>query len=174
MIWKIAITGPESTGKSELARQLASHYNTVWVPEYAREYIDLSDRQYVESDLLIIARKQLELENSILPQANNYLFCDSDFLVLKIWGEFKYGRCHPWIAEQFTDHLYDLYLLCDIDLPWVEDPQREHPHKRKELFSLYEKALLELNFPYRIISGQGKERLLNAIKFINETFHNHH
>ncbi|MEI7489890.1 MAG: ATP-binding protein [Bacteroidota bacterium] len=167
---KIAITGPESTGKSMLAGQLAVQYGTVWVPEYAREYLELNGPAYREEDILAIARGQLERETEALRKASGFIFCDTEFVVTKIWSEVKYGRCHPWISGQVERHVYDLYLLCDIDLPWEFDPLREHPGRRKELFELYCNELTARGFPFFIVRGYGRDRLSNAISIINEQF----
>jgi NadR type nicotinamide-nucleotide adenylyltransferase len=173
---RIAITGPESTGKSKLAEQLAAHYNTRWVPEYAREYIDLLGRPYEEHDILTIARGQLRQEEEMEQDLSKreaspaYLFCDTEALVTKIWSDVKYGRCDPWILQQVEGRVYDLYLLCYIDIPWEYDPQREHPQMREHLFNLYYEELLERRRTFRVVAGLGAERLENAIKFIEESF----
>lgn len=167
---RIAITGPESTGKSALSRQLAEHYQTSWVAEFARDYLNKLDRPYVYDDLLEIAKGQLQNEEEAEMNAGKFLFCDTDLTVLKVWSEYKYGQCDPWILDKFKHHRYDLYLLCDIDLEWQADPLREHPEKRNEIFHIYLDELEKNHFPYAIISGQGSERLKMAIKTIEETF----
>lgn len=169
-ILKIAITGPESTGKSMLAEQLAKHFNTVWIPECAREYIDTLHRKYNQDDILNIAKAQLESENRILAKADHFLFCDTEFLVTKIWSEHAFGKCDPWILNKFSTHIYDLYLLMNIDLPWEFDPQREHPHKREYFFNLYLNELSSRKLPFKIISGIGEHRLANSIKIIKDFF----
>lgn len=161
------ITGPESTGKSWLAQQLAKHYQALWVPERARAYLEELDRPYQESDLLQIAREQLELEDKLARKANKLLFCDTGMLVLKIWSEHSYGRCHPFILEQLQKREYSLSLLPNIDMPWEPDPQREHPHLREYFFTLYQQQLMESGRPFSIVSGSGKERLQNAIKAVD-------
>jgi len=162
-IIKIAITGPESTGKSMLAEQLAGHYHTVWVTEYAREYLDRLKRPYVQEDILQIAKGQLREERRIEANAKKLLFCDTELIVTKIWSEVKYKNCDPRILKMIENHPYDLYLLCNIDLPWEEDPLREHPHMRETLFNLYFDEMMERQFPFAVISGIGEERLKNAI-----------
>jgi NadR type nicotinamide-nucleotide adenylyltransferase len=169
LIRKIAITGPESTGKSILAEQLAEHYHTLWVPEYAREYINHLDRPYNQDDILEIAKGQIRSEVSICRQANELLICDTELIVTKIWSEVKYGNCDPWILEKIAGNNYNLFLLCDIDLPWEDDPQRENPHDREYLFHLYKEELTKRALPFFVISGFGNERLKNAIHVI-ETF----
>jgi NadR type nicotinamide-nucleotide adenylyltransferase len=169
MIRKIAVTGPESTGKSILAEQLAAHYKTTWVPEYAREYLDHLGRPYEEKDIVAIARGQLSREALKFEQASGFFFCDTELLVTKIWSEVKYNRCHPWILKSIATHRYDLYLLCDIDLPWQYDPLREHPDQRQYLFDLYYRELTKCNYPFSVVFGSGPDRLANAIQRI-ETF----
>lgn len=167
---KVAITGPESTGKSILAEQLANYYQTCWVPEFAREYLDRHGPAYDEKDILLIAKGQLLKEKEAEKQANGYLFCDTEFIVTKIWSEVRYKRCDPWILLMIDQHQYDLYLLCDIGLPWEPDPLREHPQMREKLFDMYHNELISGNLPYAIIRGLGKERLGNAVRLIEEHF----
>jgi NadR type nicotinamide-nucleotide adenylyltransferase len=164
---RISVTGPESTGKSWLSSRLAEHYHTSWVPEYARKYLEDINRPYTYDDILVIARKQLEEENS-LSNSNELLFCDTDFCVTSIWCKVKYDKCHDWITSQLEQNHYDLYLLCDIDLPWQYDPLREHPEMRSELFGMYRDLLHEHRFNYKIVNGRGVVRLRNAISFVDE------
>ena len=168
MIKRIAITGPESTGKSRLAEELAKHYNSVWVPEYAREYLKNINREYNYDDVLQIAKGQIERENKQAEKANNILFCDTDFTVTKIWCDFKYKQCHDWINEQFLAHQYDLYLLCSTDLPWEPDSLRENPNEREELFQIYLKVLKSAGLPYVIVNGIEEERTKSAIDSIDK------
>jgi NadR type nicotinamide-nucleotide adenylyltransferase len=165
-ILKIAITGPESTGKSRLAMELAEYYKTVYVPEFAREYIDCLDRPYTQDDILKIAKGQISEEERWIKQADRMLFCDTELIVTKIWSEVKYGFCDPWILKKIEENKYDLFLLCDIDLPWEADPQREHPHMREKLFTLYYDELKGRGVPFKVVSGAGRERLMNAIGFV--------
>ncbi len=165
---KIAITGPESTGKSNLASQLSQHFSTVFVPEYAREYIDNLWRPYNEDDLLQIAKGQLHLEEKMLPRANKLLFCDTEMTVMKIWSLHKYGRCHPHILQKLHEQSYGLVLLCNVDLQWEADHQREHPKHRKFFFDWY---ITELNLQganYAIVSGLGNDRLNNALSEVQK------
>ncbi len=168
MLKKIAITGPESTGKSLLARQLAKHYQTNYVPEYAREYIDKLNRPYNKQDILEIAKGQISKEKELESKANKFLFCDTELIVTKIWCEHKYGDCHEWILKMINENRYDLFLLTNIDLPWQPDPQREHPDLRKYLFKLYYDELRERNFNFKIISGLKEDRLKNAVRAVED------
>jgi len=167
---RIAITGPESTGKSTLAQQLASHYNGAWVPEFAREYIANLNRPYTLSDLENIARGQLDLQQQTEAKKPALLFADTELLVLKIWSENAFKTCPAWILQALENQRFDLYLLMDIDLPWQPDPQREHPHLRQYFLDLYQTELEKLNFPYQIISGTNEERFQAALKAIQNNF----
>ncbi|MEJ8800911.1 ATP-binding protein [Pontibacter sp. H249] len=164
---KVSITGPESTGKSTLSEQLAGHYNTVWVPEYARSYIGGLDRSYTLDDIEAIARGQWELEQQAMQQANAILFADTDMLVLKIWSEHAFGRCPEWIAEKLMQQDYNLCLLMGVDLPWEPDPQREHPHMRKYFYDWYKRELQALQVPFVEVTGQQQERFNLARQHID-------
>lgn len=167
-IKNIILTGPESTGKSTLAKQLAQIYNTVWVPEFARTYLEGLNRPYRADDLLKIAQGQCDLESFFSKKTNQYLFCDTSMLVMKIWSEYRFGKCHPWILEQLENEENAIYVLCGTDLPWVYDEQRENPNDRKEL---YEKYLSELNFyqkEFIEVAGSQEVRVSQVVKFINQ------
>jgi NadR type nicotinamide-nucleotide adenylyltransferase len=162
---KIIITGPESTGKTTLAQQLAAHYQTVWVPEYARDYIDQLNRKYEEDDLLEIAKGQVRREDEMIAKYSpERLICDTSLLVVKVWSLVKYQRCHPWILEQLAQRKVDLYLLASPDIPWQPDPQREHPHQREMLFEIYEQELQ--NKPHLIVHGSRTQRMKAAVQAI--------
>jgi NadR type nicotinamide-nucleotide adenylyltransferase len=164
---RIALTGPESTGKTTLAEQLAQHYNTAWVPERARTYLTELGKPYQEKDLLKIAQQQLAMEDEMARQAKGLLFCDTELLVMKIWSQVKYGRINDWILEELEKKRYDHYLLLYPDLPWTPDPQREHPHLREQMFRLYQGELKKRKRPYTIIQGEGEDRLQAAIRAID-------
>jgi NadR type nicotinamide-nucleotide adenylyltransferase len=166
---RIAVTGPESTGKSQLAEALAQYYSTVWVPEFARAYLESLGRSYEFEDLVNIAKGQLAAEKAMESSAHKLLFCDTECIVTKIWSEFKYKRCDEWIIQSIETHHYDLFLLCDVDLPWEYDPLREHPDERNVLFELYHNELEQRGFTYGIVTGSGKARLENALTIIRST-----
>lgn len=166
---KIAITGPESAGKSILTRDLARYFDTDWIPEYAREFLDSLSRPYTYNDILSIAKQQnLNIDKAIKSSSRRLIFCDTELTVIKIWCEYKYGQCHPWIIKKHKEQMFDLYLLTDIDLPWQPDPLREHPDKREELFGLYKKELVNQKWPFEIVHGTGHTRLQNAIRIIED------
>lgn len=166
MIKKISITGPESTGKSTLSAALAGFFQTVWVPEYARNYLENLGRSYEEKDLLEIAKGQLALQGTLVNKSNRYLICDTDLLVIKIWSEHKYGRCHPWILKKLDEIKYDLYILPYIDIPWQEDPLREHPDLRKYFFEKYKEELISRKVNFIEVKGPFEQRVVQAIKAI--------
>lgn len=156
---RILFTGPESTGKSAISEQLAEEWGTVWVPEYARTYLDQLGRPYTEVDLLTIAEGQLLSEDEYAKKATDFLFIDTGMLVMKVWSEFKYGRCHPWIREQLQQRQYDLWVLCGIDVPWEPGPMRENPNEREELYSIYRHELQQLDVPFMELWGSREERM---------------
>lgn len=161
---KIAIIGPESTGKSDMALQLSHQLDCDWVPEYARFYLDRLNRPYEKEDLIEIAKGQLAWEDEKTQRGEEWLICDTNLIVINVWSDFKYGDTDPWILEQMDQRLYDHYLLMDIDLPWRPDPQREHPQKRKELFKIYKDHLDSRKLTYSVVSGIEEDRLASAMK----------
>lgn len=168
-IIRVAIIGPESTGKSTLSAALANHFNTVWVKEYAREYIENLQNPYTFDDITAIAKGQLAAENKLVEQANRYLFCDTTLLVTKIWQEHLYGHCDNFIHNNLIINNYDLHLLTNTDIPWEFDKQREHPHLREYFMEVYEKALQQMGVNYATISGaESTYRLQMAITSIEK------
>ncbi|WP_127132627.1 AAA family ATPase [Pseudoflavitalea rhizosphaerae] len=171
---KIVIIGPESTGKSTLCQQLADHFGTDWVPEYAREYLLEHGTEYHYDDLLTIAKGQVVLEDkhaAAFPQnyaPNSPLFIDTDLYVMKVWCEFVYQKCHQWILDNIVTRRYDLYLLCNIDLPWVKDELREYPDllSRQQLYHIYKDIMINQAVPWVDISGDYEERFRRAQKAV--------
>ena len=128
-IKKFVVTGPESTGKSTLCSQLAEYYKTIWVPEYAREYLEKNGTEYSYNDLLTIAKGQINLEDNLIEPSTLNLqpstfFIDTDMYVMKVWCEFVFNKCHNWILNRIAERSYDGYLLCNTDLPWVKEFKR--------------------------------------------------
>ena len=176
MLKKIVIIGPESTGKSTLCSQLAAHYDTAWCPEYAREYLLKHGTDYSYEDLLTVARGQLVLEDRFTLQAEQQkkflLFIDTDMYVMKVWCEFVFGNCHRYILDQVVERKYDLYLLCNTDLPWVKDELREYPdlETRSRLYHIYKDILINQTTPWVDIAGNYDDRLRQAIRTIDQFF----
>jgi NadR type nicotinamide-nucleotide adenylyltransferase len=169
----VVIIGPESTGKSTLCEQLAEHYKTAWCPEFAREYLKQTNGQYNYADLLNIAHGQLELEDTMKLQAkNNLYFIDTDMYVMKVWSEVVFESCHTWILKQIAARKYDLYFLCDVDLPWVKDELREYPdlHTRKKLFKMYKDLLINQKTKWSVICGTDTQRLQMAVSILDTIF----
>ena len=164
---KIAIVGPESTGKSTVAAQLARHYNTVWVPEYAREYCAALTEPCTWHDEIKIFYGQIETEEKLLARANKVLICDTTFLTVKIWSEHIFGRSPQQVLDELPKRPYDKYLLMNIDLPWQEDPLRDFPHMREHFMEIWHKELKSLHADYSVISGNDEERFQNAVKIID-------
>ncbi|MEP6595434.1 MAG: ATP-binding protein [Ginsengibacter sp.] len=192
MIKKIVAIGPESTGKSTLCKQLANHYKTFWVPEFAREYLEKHGTDYNYENLLTIAQAQVALEEqyevaivngqwspdnteSDSPftihhsPASPLLFIDTDMYVMKVWCEFAFGKCHNWILNQIATRQYDLYLLCSVDLPWTKDNLREYPNFeiRNKLYHHYKDLMINQNIPWVEINGDYEQRLKKSIDTIN-------
>ena len=189
MLKKIVAIGPESTGKSSLCKQLATHYDTLWCPEYAREYLTIHGMDYTYEDLLTIAKGQVELEekytqlaignrqsattgrddsHSPLTTHHSLLFIDTDMYVMKVWCEFVFGNCHQFILDQIAKRKYDLYLLCDIDLPWTHDQLREYPEPgpRQQLYAIYKTIMQNQTTPWVEINGNYQERVQKAINAV--------
>jgi len=197
MIKKIVIIGPESTGKTTLSEELAKHFNTICCPEYAREYLSQNGTSYNYSDLLKIAQGQLVMEDyceqvvngdlsmvsgelsvahdslsiGSKPEArSSLLFIDTNMYVMKVWYEYVYKRCEQFVLDQIAQREYDLYLLCQVDLPWVAEPMREYPdhQQRLGLYNMYKDILVNQQTPWVEISGNNKERLQRAVDSVQQ------
>jgi len=165
---KIAVTGPESTGKSDLSLALhAALEGSVWVPEYSRIYLEKYGPSYTCETLDTIAAGQWQSMEEALAAGPRILIADTEMTVMKVWSEFCFGHCSPFILDLYARQEFDLYLLCDADLPWSYDPLREHPEKRGELLQWYKAALEKAGRRYVLISGSGEERLQNALAVIH-------
>ncbi len=171
-IIKIALFGPESTGKTTLAKQLAEYYETQWVPEFARDYLQekWEENQHicVADDLLPIAYGQVALENEKLSLAKKYLFCDTNLMVTKVFSEIYYGFCDPLLNQAAVEHEYDLFFLTDIDVPWEKDDIRDTADGRETVFSVFKQSLIDTKKPFITISGDKKSRLEKATTIIND------
>jgi NadR type nicotinamide-nucleotide adenylyltransferase len=169
-IKRVAIVGPECTGKSVLSAQLATHFQTTWAAEYARGYIENLVRPYTQTDLITIAHGQLRLEDQNAMMANKVVFCDTNLYVIKVWSNFKFGVVDPEILQLIQTRHYDLYLLTYIDIPWQEDPQREHPHERQQLYEIYLNEMKNQPVPFVEIRGSGEDRKNSAIGAVTKLF----
>ncbi|WP_242203895.1 AAA family ATPase [Aestuariivivens insulae] len=170
---KVVLFGPESTGKTTLSRQLARHYNSVWVPEYAREYLQNkwnNERKTCEpKDLLPIAEGQMLLENELAQKTDTVLFCDTDLLETKVYSEAYYlGTCDPMLEKYALENTYNLYFLTYIDIPWEADDLRDKPNEREHMFNAFQDTLIKYNRPYVLLKGNKKERLEESIRHIDK------
>ena len=155
----IVITGPESSGKTTLTKALAKALNIGYTEEYSREYLKIKST-YKQEDLLKIAQGQLQKEKA---NHNAMGIHDTDLISIKIWSEYKYNQCDPWIIEQIEEQKNKnrLYLLCKPDIPWEADPLRENPINRAELFEIFLSEIQNTKHPYFIIEGE--KRLEKAL-----------
>jgi len=173
---KVVLFGPESTGKTTLAKDLADHYETEWVPEYAREYLqdkwDESKKICELEDLLPIARGQIQLENQLSEKANKILICDTDLLETKVYSEIYFNdHCDPVLEANALSNEYDLYLLTGIDVPWEKDDLRDRPFDREALFDKFKAALEKYDRNFVILKGDRTTRLSQAITEIDQYLH---
>jgi len=182
MLKKIVVIGPESTGKSTLCEELAQHYDALWCPEFAREYLLTFGMQYDFDDLLTIAKGQLAMEDEYAVKAEKewndqkikrtaapVLFIDTNMYVMKVWCEFVFGKCHSFIIDQIVDRYYDGYLLCNTDLPWEKDELREYPNEeiRQQLYLMYKDIMVNQSVPWCNITGNNEHRLKIAIEGVD-------
>ncbi|HLV15378.1 MAG TPA: ATP-binding protein [Xanthomarina sp.] len=169
---KVVLFGPESTGKTVLAKQLAEHYKTLWVPEFSRTYAEekaKNNEGLTQEDVLPIAIGQMNLENSMAKQVDNLLICDTNLLETKVYSQAYYNGYSPEILNRYAKkNEYNLYFLTNIDIPWEDDGIRDKPNERLDMFNAFQSALIENNLPYVLLKGSLAHRMEIAIKHINE------
>lgn len=164
---KIALTGPESVGKSTLSSYLASYFNTVHTVEFARKYLEDRNNKYTYEDIIFMAKQQLALENKMEQKAHQVLFCDTDFINFKIWLEHVGHKVPSWLEKHIASKPYKLSLLLKPDIPWEKDSLRAFPHKRDYFFDLFKSHLDYYEYDYKIIDGIGKNRFHKALEAIS-------
>lgn len=165
---KIVFTGPESTGKTTLVHRLSEQLQMPFVPEVARGYINGLGRPYQCEDLMSIAMLQMSEEERIRAMRPNILLCDTDLLTIKIWAEDKFHHCETWLTHAFVDRTPDMYFLCAPDFPWVEDPQREDPHRREHLHALYKHQLIHYKLRFIELTGSIDKRMYTVLHYLNQ------
>ena len=163
---RVAVTGPESTGKTFLAEKLSAHFNCPLVEEYARVYLEKLNRPYTYEDVGQIAIAQMKQEDDIILSRPDLLIADTELLVVKIWMEYKYGKTPDWLETKIMERQYDLYLLCVPDIPWIYDPLREHPGLGDYFYQWFRKELSSRKFNFTEISGKEQERTDKAIRAV--------
>jgi NadR type nicotinamide-nucleotide adenylyltransferase len=175
---KIVVIGPESSGKSTLCAHLADYYNTLWCPEFAREYLLINGTAYTIDDLITIAKGQLDAVQKHIAALQSQidqtaivkpLIIDTDMYVMKVWAEYVFGNCPTFILDEINKQHYDLYLLCKPDIPWVKDELREYPDEkpRQELFQIYKDILINQQTPWVEICGGFETRNQKAVDAID-------
>ena len=170
---KVVLFGPESTGKTTLSKKLATYYNTTWVSEYAREFLqnkwNREQKVCEKTDLLPIAEGQMKLENKEAKSANKVLICDTNLLETKVYSEEYYnGFVDPKLNEAALNNFYDLYLLTYIDVPWEADNLRDRPNQRQEIFETFENTLKKYKKPYILIKGSLDMRFKKSVEYIDK------
>lgn len=168
---KIGVIGPESTGKTGLCEALAKYYNSVWAPEYAREYFNTADiNNYSLTDLELIAKKQMELWQKLIPIANSLLFCDTDLITLKIWAELEFKKKSDYIEKLLKNNYCDYYLITNTDVPWQKDTQRKNKFDRQLILNLNIAEVKNAKLDYYLISGTDEKRLTLATEAIKQKY----
>ena len=170
-IIKVVINGPESTGKTTLTKQLAEYFNTEYVPEFARDYLqekwDSKKEVCSKEDLLVIVKEQVNLENKLSSKANKILFLDTNIITTINWSITHFdGYCDPWIIKQTEFLKYHHYLITNIDIPWVKDDLRDRQNEREDMLSSLINQHDIRDLKYSIISGDKDERKSQSIDII--------
>lgn len=165
--WRVVVTGSECTGKTTLAARLAAHYGTTAVPEFSRVYAEHAARVLTSDDVEPIARGQLAAEREAESRADRLLVLDTNLLSTLVYGRHYYGHAPLWIADELHDHPADLYLLCDIDVPWVADSARDRGHMRHEMHTLFADAVRATGVPFVVIRGTRDERFRAAVEAVD-------
>jgi NadR type nicotinamide-nucleotide adenylyltransferase len=165
---RICLIGADSTGKTTLAKALAAHFGTVYVPEYAREFLTRNGGTCTLRDMIHIASSQVDAEEVLIRAARNLIFCDGSPLASMVWSRRYFGTAEDSLVQLASKHGYALYLLTNIDLPWTVDGLRNSAEQRIWLHKEFVSALTTARSPYRLISGAGDERLNAAVEAVNE------
>ena len=162
---RVCVFGPESTGKSTLAANLAAHFRTCWVPEYARTLIESQRGAISPDDMLAVARGQIASEDALARNARRVLICDTDVLTTCIWSETLFGVCDPHLLEM-ANRPYDLTFLLDVDVPWVPDVVRFLPDDRGSFYAKCKAALEANGRAYVVLSGTWERRFERACQAV--------
>lgn len=172
---RIAVTGPECCGKTTLTKWLGAQlFDAKVVTEYARKYLEEKgkDFQYTQEDLIFIARKSSAYLTKAFKSDHDALIVDTDFYVIDIWWNEIYGGHNEEIQVMKKTYDFDLYLLCEPDIPWEKDPQRTNPEDRDRLFDIYRSELMRDGRTVEIVHGTGEERMQQVLERILRRFPN--
>jgi len=165
---RVAIMGAESSGKSTLAAALATHYGTVWVPEYLREFVDTHGRVPEETDQFPIARTQMEREDAAAAVATRFLFCDTTPMMTALYSRWYWGRVDAQLAQLERRHDYAFTLVTAPDSPWEADGlQRDSEVVRQTIHEQVLQMLDERGIPYLMVTGSLPQRMLQAARYLN-------
>ncbi|MBN2894160.1 MAG: ATP-binding protein [Bacteroidales bacterium] len=169
--YKVVITGAESTGKSAVSRYLANYFDTIWLPEFARDFVENLNRPYIYEDVEFIAKTQINQEANMLKKANKFLFIDTSLIITKIWFKVVYNKIPNWLEEKICETKPNFYLLCNNDLEWIPDKVRENGGEmRQKLFDMYLAEIINYSVDYEVIKGVGEQRFLNAVSAVKNYF----
>jgi|LSQX01.1.fsa_nt_gb nicotinamide riboside kinase len=163
------VTGAESTGKSAVTEWLAKYYNVPYIPEFARSYVEKLKRPYTYKDVEIIASTQIKEIAGYMNSNYPFIFVDTWLIITKVWFEVVFGKSPLWLEDEIKKYKINIFLVCDIDLPWVPDPIRENGgEKRIMLQNRYIEIIEIYGFDYKIVSGINEDRFINALNIIEE------
>ena len=166
-VLRVTVTGSESTGKTRLAERLARHYRTAWAREFAREYLSHKGAPLDASDVEPIARGQMRAEDDVLHRSREMAILDTDLVSTVVYAEHYYGSCPPWVERAARERLSDLYLLCDIDVTWIADAQRDRPRAREEMHRAFADRLERYGARYALVQGAWEEREARAVDAVD-------
>lgn len=164
---RVVLTGSESTGKTTLAAEIARHYDAALVPEFVREFAEEKGGVIQFSDHGPIARGQMAIEDAQISLGRAVVVQDTDLLSTVVYCEHYFGRSPEWIIAAAAERRPDLYLLCEIDLPWIADGIRDRGHMRDDMQRLFRDAVMRSGAAVAIVSGAGSERLQRAIDAVD-------
>lgn len=164
---KICLFGPESTGKTTLARRLADHFETVWVPEFARDFLLKNGNVFTPAEVRPLADGQLFIQKAAILQAKRVVFLDTDLVTNALYSQYCFGEIPVWLDEMARDNRPDFHFLLDTDLPWKADELRTHGEDRSAQMALWRWGLDHFDCRFELISGDHEMRFSKAVAWVN-------